>query len=27
MRKKIDAVLTPQQREQMGRGWRGRGPR
>jgi Spy/CpxP family protein refolding chaperone len=27
MRKKIDAVLTPEQREQMGRGWRGRGPR
>lgn len=26
-RKKIDAVLTPEQREQMGRGWRGRGPR
>ena len=27
MRKKLDAVLTPEQREQMGRGWRGRGPR
>jgi Spy/CpxP family protein refolding chaperone len=27
MRKKIDGVLTPEQREQMGRGWRGRGPR
>ncbi|MEX0745155.1 MAG: Spy/CpxP family protein refolding chaperone [Phycisphaeraceae bacterium] len=27
MHKKIDAVLTPEQREQMGRGWRGRGPR
>jgi Spy/CpxP family protein refolding chaperone len=27
MRTKIDAVLTPEQREQMGRGWRGRGPR
>jgi Spy/CpxP family protein refolding chaperone len=27
MRKKIDAVLTPEQREQMARGWRGRGPR
>jgi Spy/CpxP family protein refolding chaperone len=27
MRKRIDAVLTPEQREQMGRGWRGRGPR
>lgn len=26
-RKKIDAVLTPEQREQMGRGARGRGPR
>ena len=26
-RKRIDAVLTPEQREQMGRGWRGRGPR
>jgi len=26
-RKKIDAVLTPEQREQMQRGWRGRGPR
>jgi len=26
-RKKIDAVLTPEQREQMARGWRGRGPR
>jgi Spy/CpxP family protein refolding chaperone len=26
-RKKIDAVLTPEQREQMGRGFRGRGPR
>jgi Spy/CpxP family protein refolding chaperone len=24
MRKKIDAVLTPEQREQMSRGWRGR---
>jgi len=27
MRKKIDGVLTPEQREQMGRGWRGRGSR
>jgi Spy/CpxP family protein refolding chaperone len=27
MRKKIESVLTPEQREQMGRGWRGRGPR
>jgi len=27
MRKKVEAVLTPEQREQMGRGWRGRGPR
>jgi Spy/CpxP family protein refolding chaperone len=27
MRKKIDSVLTPEQREQMGHGWRGRGPR
>ena len=26
-RRRIDAVLTPEQREQMGRGWRGRGPR
>lgn len=26
-RKKIDAVLTPEQREQMQRGWRGRGSR
>jgi Spy/CpxP family protein refolding chaperone len=26
-RKRTDAVLTPEQREQMGRGWRGRGPR
>jgi Spy/CpxP family protein refolding chaperone len=26
-RKRIDAVLTPEQREQMSRGWRGRGPR
>jgi len=26
-RKRIDAVLTPEQREQMQRGWRGRGPR
>ena len=26
-RKKFDAVLTPEQREQMSRGWRGRGPR
>jgi Spy/CpxP family protein refolding chaperone len=26
-RKKIDAVLTPEQREQMQRGWRGRGAR
>jgi len=26
-RKKIDAVLTPEQREQMQRGWRGRSPR
>jgi Spy/CpxP family protein refolding chaperone len=26
-RKRFDAVLTPEQREQMGRGWRGRGPR
>ncbi|MDH4175377.1 MAG: Spy/CpxP family protein refolding chaperone, partial [Betaproteobacteria bacterium] len=24
VRKKIDAVLTPEQREQMNRGWRGR---
>ena len=27
MRKKVEALLTPEQREQMGRGWRGRGPR
>ena len=26
-RKRIEAVLTPEQREQMRRGWRGRGPR
>jgi Spy/CpxP family protein refolding chaperone len=26
-RKRIDMVLTPEQREQMRRGWRGRGPR
>ena len=26
-RKRIETVLTPEQREQMRRGWRGRGPR